>query len=737
MKVLSEINYRKDQIPIINYSEGTMAVPAVPGAGKTFIVTNLVAKLLVEHKNEKGKILVLTYMNSAANNFKGRIKKILEEKGIESTNGFEVMTIHSLAVKIIKEKPEVMMLSDEFNIADELQKTMILNDCISTFRASGGESAFRFFLKEQKSPIWYERQLEAWEDGFFDLISSAISSLKYNDITPKKLEDMTYSNKGILKIVSFIYKEYDKRLKQNGLLDYDDLLIYAYKTLCLDEGLREKFQNRYRYVFEDECQDSNEIQGKIIKLICKNHNNLVRVGDVNQSITGTFSSSDPKFFKEFMEEAQYCYEMNMSNRSSKDILDLANSLVKYVCNDLKQVECRDALKEIKIETVEKGQGYKENPQPDKYQISTRWYSNFDEEINETIRYVKGIKNKYPDKSIGILVPYNSQVSQVAKVLEREELEFEELGPNAKNKRRIIDSLAKIIDFIIECDDIEKLIEALSSVFIKTDNKEGKKDFLNMLRSYTVEELLYTDIKDKPLIIDDKCEMYTTFKYGLESLVEILEYSTTRIDKLILFIKDRLDLEEEEKSLVDYVAFYVRYLTNETPNITLVEILEVLSDNTNRVFNHIIDVVYEINGYEPEPGSITVCNYHKSKGMEWDSVFLLQLTEYNFPDNIYGKFQCDKWYLKDKYKNTEALIKSQIDVIVNGRLTENHYKQTKIDLINEKIRLLYVGITRAKEMLVMSGSSYKSEKDNKKQQQRPCLYLLKLNEIIKQKKEMNK
>lgn len=714
-----------------------MAVPAVPGAGKTFIVTNLVAKLLVEHKNEKGKILVLTYMNSAANNFKGRIKKILEEKGIESTNGFEVMTIHSLAVKIIKEKPEVMMLSDEFNIADELQKTMILNDCISTFRASGGESAFRFFLKEQKSPIWYERQLEAWEDGFFDLISSAISSLKYNDITPKKLEDMTYSNKGILKIVSFIYKEYDKRLKQNGLLDYDDLLIYAYKTLCLDEGLREKFQNRYRYVFEDECQDSNEIQGKIIKLICKNHNNLVRVGDVNQSITGTFSSSDPKFFKEFMEEAQYCYEMNMSNRSSKDILDLANSLVKYVCNDLKQVECRDALKEIKIETVEKGQGYKENPQPDKYQISTRWYSNFDEEINETIRYVKGIKNKYPDKSIGILVPYNSQVSQVAKVLEREELEFEELGPNAKNKRRIIDSLAKIIDFIIECDDIEKLIEALSSVFIKTDNKEGKKDFLNMLRSYTVEELLYTDIKDKPLIIDDKCEMYTTFKYGLESLVEILEYSTTRIDKLILFIKDRLDLEEEEKSLVDYVAFYVRYLTNETPNITLVEILEVLSDNTNRVFNHIIDVVYEINGYEPEPGSITVCNYHKSKGMEWDSVFLLQLTEYNFPDNIYGKFQCDKWYLKDKYKNTEALIKSQIDVIVNGRLTENHYKQTKIDLINEKIRLLYVGITRAKEMLVMSGSSYKSEKDNKKQQQRPCLYLLKLNEIIKQKKEMNK
>ena len=121
---MSKINYRKDQIPIMNYENGTMAVPAVPGAGKTFIVTNLVAKLLAENKNEKGKILILTYMNSAANNFKGRIKKILEEKGIDSTNGFEVMTIHSLAAKIIKEKPEVMMLSEDFNIADDLQKTI-------------------------------------------------------------------------------------------------------------------------------------------------------------------------------------------------------------------------------------------------------------------------------------------------------------------------------------------------------------------------------------------------------------------------------------------------------------------------------------------------------------------------------------------------------------------------------------------------------------------------------------
>ena len=736
---MTKINYRKDQIPIMNYECGTMAVPAVPGAGKTFIVTNLVAKLLEEKKNEKGKILILTYMNSAANNFKGRIKKILEEKGIESTNGFEVMTIHSLAAKIIKEKPEAMMLSEDFNIADDFQKTMMLNDCINTFRASGGETAFKFFLKEQKNQMWYDIQLEAWENGFFELVSKSISNLKYNDISPQSLEANTLSNKGILKIISFIYTEYDKRLKQNGLLDYDDLLIYAYKTLCSDDKLKEKFQNRYRYVFEDECQDSNEIQGKIIKLICEEHNNLVRVGDVNQSITGTFSSSDPKFFKEFMKEADYCYEMNMSNRSSADILELANNLVQFVCNDLSQIECRDALQEIEIKTVEKGQGYKENPEPDKYQINALWYRTFEDEVNKTVKFVKGLKAKYPNKSIGILVPYNSQLSQVSKVLEQEGLEFEELGPNSKNKRKIIDNIAKIIDFILEPDDIEKLITALSDVFIKTDNKEGKSDFLNILRQYTTEEILYSDIKDKPLIIDDKCDMYITFKVGLNYLVEILEHCTTKIDELILFIKERLDLKDEEKSLVDYVAFYVRYLINEMPNITLREILDILYDSRNKVFNYMIDVVYEINGYEPEPGSITVCNYHKSKGMEWDQVFLLQLNKFHFPDNINQKFQCDKWYLKDKYKNTEALIDNQIDLLVNGKITQNYYTKTKIDVINEKIRLLYVGITRAKDTLIMMGSSYQNEEEskNKKKMQEPCIYLTRLNQLIKNKRGMDK
>ena len=731
---MSKINYREDQLPIIQYENGKMAVPAVPGAGKTFIVTNLVAKLLEEKRQGKGKILILTYMNSAVNNFKVRIKKILEEKNIDEKNSYEVMTIHSLAVKIIKEKPEIVMLNEDFNIADDLQKTMILNECINNFKINGGEKAFRFFLKEQKDPIWADRQLDAWEKGFYDLVQNTISELKYKDISPQKLEEyMRENRRGILKIILPIYKEYERRLKANGLLDYDDMLILAYKALSIDKDLKIKYQNKYQYVFEDECQDSNEIQGKIIGLICEEHNNLVRVGDINQSITGTFSSSDPKFFKEFIEDSDYCYRMDMSNRSSKDIINLANELTRYVTQNL-QPECRDALEQMDIKTVPKNKGYKENPKPDKYQISYKYYKTFDKEIEQTVKFVRNIHKRYPDKSIGILVPYNDHINLVAKELIKEDLEFEELGPNSLRKRRIIDNIAIIIDFILNCDEKEKLIEVLDKVYIKTDNKEGKKDFLQLLRetNLTVEELLYDEECTKELIIDTDSDLYESFLFGLKNLKNIIEYPLTRIDKLILFIGNSMMMEDEERAIVDYLGFYVKYLLAENNSMNLQQIYNLLSDRKNRVFSYIIEVVSEINGYEALPGSITVCNYHKSKGLEWDCVFLLGMTQFNFPDNIYEKFQCDKWYLKEKYKNPESNIKAEIDFMLHGEVTKNYAKEIKENLIKEKIRLLYVGITRAKEMLILSASEKNSSTDRNKQN--PSMYLNILKNIIDKKGE---
>lgn len=750
---MRKITYREDQVPIMEYKSGTMAVPAVPGAGKTFIVTRLVTELLENNINGKEKILILTYMNSAVNNFKGRIKKLLNEKYGEDAeieenlseeeineikrknkdtlrrlnNSYEVMTIHSLATKIIKENPESAMLNEEFMIADDAQRSIILNECIESYLSTEkGRKYFYYFINYEKAKDKKTKKInedkargfeETWKQGFFDLVTRSISKLKYNGITPDILNERVNEDgyKGIMVIVSPIYEMYCKRLKLHGLLDFDDLLINAHKIVRDDDAIREKLNKKYKYIFEDECQDSNEIQGKIIKLIGGENPNIVRVGDINQSISGTFSESNPKFFREFIESANCCHRMDMSNRSSKDILELANLLVDYTKNSLPEIECRDALEDMKIKTVEKGKGYKENPEPKSYTINTKWLAagSFDDEIRETIRFVEGIKRKYPDKSIGILAPYNKDCNKIAAELKKHDLEFENLSSSSEKMRKVIDDIANILDFIIDNDNIDKLMDIIGSAFIKEESEEGKVDFLNIFKKFTTDELIYNFDEIDLGIVDDSSSIFVKFKNALEKIQEIMDYSWNRADLLVLFIRDRLDITEEEMAIAEYVAFYIKYLKREDQDVDFEYIVNVIKDRGNSSFRHILDITGNINGYEPTPGSVTVCTNHKSKGMEWDCVFMLKCTKYQFPSDLEFKLPCQKYFLKEKYNNPEALVASEIEKLTNGLERTNFDIELKLDQIREKIRLFYVSVTRAKEMLIISASVFNNDEDKKK------------------------
>ena len=750
---MRKITYREDQVPIMEYKSGTMAVPAVPGAGKTFIVTRLVTELLENNINGKEKILILTYMNSAVNNFKGRIKKLLNEKYGEDAeieenlseeeineikrknkdtlrrlnNSYEVMTIHSLATKIIKENPESAMLNEEFMIADDAQRSIILNECIESYLSTEkGRKYFYYFINYEKAKDKKTKKInedkargfeETWKQGFFDLVTRSISKLKYNGITPDILNERVNEDgyKGIMVIVSPIYEMYCKRLKLHGLLDFDDLLINAHKIVRDDDAIREKLNKKYKYIFEDECQDSNEIQGKIIKLIGGENPNIVRVGDINQSISGTFSESNPKFFREFIESADCCHRMDMSNRSSKDILELANLLVDYTKNSLPEIECRDALEDMKIKTVEKGKGYKENPEPKSYTINTKWLAagSFDDEIRETIRFVEGIKRKYPDKSIGILAPYNKDCNKIAAELKKHDLEFENLSSSSEKMRKVIDDIANILDFAIDNDNIDKLMDVIGTAFINDESEEGKADFLNIFKKFTTDELIYNFDELDLGIVDDSSSIFAKFKNALEKIREIIDYSWNRADLLVLFIRDRLDITEEEMAIAEYVAFYIKYLKREDQDVDFEYIVNVIKDRGNSSFRHILDITGNINGYEPTPGSVTVCTNHKSKGMEWDCVFMLKCTKYQFPSDLEFKLPCQKYFLKEKYNNPEALVASEIEKLTNGLERTNFDIELKLDQIREKIRLFYVSVTRAKEMLIISASVFNNDEDKKK------------------------
>lgn len=693
------LEYREDQKPIMEYVEGSMAVPAVPGAGKTFIITHLVTKLIEEGRHKPGKVLIVTYMNSAANNFKGRISKILQEKECRETSAFEVMTIHSLAVKIIKEKPEVLLANDDFRVLEDSRKIIYMNDCIRQWRDQGGERIFQWFLKDTNKGV-------EWEERFIGVVNSMISELKYHHISPEMLEqhcrnDSAY--RGLLRCIAPIYKDYTARLRMDGLLDYDDLLVLSYRALSMDTSLREKMQKRYAYIFEDECQDSNLLQGKILSLLSKSSGNLVRVGDVNQSISGTFTSSNPKFFRYFCRDAERLHKMDMAGRSSKDIIELANYLVYYVRNLMPEIRCREALEDLYIRPVPDGGAYKGNPKPEQYCIYTGLAKKWENEVEKTVATICNFKKKFPEKSIGILVPTNQQIEAVAEKLREKDLDCEELTPSNAASRRILNLVGSILAFSAEPDKHENLFYLIEFFLAEGDNKE-KEELYRFLLQFSVESLLYpqegvTHTEELTESLSHTA-LWKRFLDIIPLLRDLLEKRKGALYEYVLYIGNFLQLDEKDKAMIEFIAAYIQYHCRNTPNITTREIAGRLRDEKSKDFYLISETIYESQGYEPSPGSITVCTYHKAKGMEWDCVFLLDLTAYKFPDSVAKTTQGEIWYLKDAWRNPAVLGKADIETIFNGVKEEEPVIKSKIAYIEERIRLLYVGITRAREHLFL-------------------------------------
>ena len=280
-------------------------------------------------------------------------------------------------------------------------------------------------------------------------------------------------------------------------------------------------------------------------------------------------------------------------------------------------------------------------------------------------------------------------------------------------RKVIDDIANILDFIIDNDNIDKLMDIIGSAFIKEESEEGKADFLNIFKKFTTDELIYNFDEIDLGIVDDSSSIFVKFKNALEKIQEIMDYSWNRADLLVLFIRDRLDITEEEMPNAEQVAFYIKYLKREDQDVDFEYIVNVIKDRGNSSFRHILDITGNINGYEPTPGSVTVCTNHKSKGMEWDCVFMLKCTKYQFPSDLEFKLPCQKYFLKEKYNNPEALVASEIEKLTNGLERTNFDIELKLDQIREKIRLFYVSVTRAKEMLIISASVFNNDEDKKK------------------------
>lgn len=724
------IRYRKDQNKIMKYKSGSMGIQAVPGAGKTFIITNLVAQLIeeMEEENKGGKILVLTYMNSAVNNFKSRIRGILSEKELPKSR-FEVMTIHSLAMKIIRENSDIAFISEETEIIDDYKKSLLINAAIEDYEGQDKNSnkILSFMDKGYRNN---QDKVDKWYKEFTSMVLNSIKLLKYAGIDDSYLKEKTneLNYRGIMTIISPIYSLYQEKLRNNAYIDYDDILIMAYNILKSDPEVASYYQEKYVYIFEDECQDSNEIQGKIIELISRNPQvgnkskedmNLVRVGDVNQSITTTFAGSNPKFFVDFCKNADKSYTMNMAGRSSRDIIDVANKLVEIVKSDMTK-DYYDGLEELYIQEVEKNKGYKENPLVKSYSINSKSLDDFNQELSYVLSAIKYTREKFPNYSIGILCFSNFDVNDIGKRLEAEGIDFDKIGNDSQENMKIIYKIKLLVDFIIKPEDYDLFKQMIFECYIDrptsyelsdTEHERLERLFDKIdTEKYFYDEAYFEDILARAkTMVESSIEKAFINKLVVdrENIKSLLDYSKVDIYGLVNRIGQTLNIGSQEKVLVDYLAFYLSNLkTYEMADLNRISI--ALSPRNTRIFESIVSSIYDIGEHEVEPGSVSVSTMHKSKGMEWDLVVMCGVNSSDFPSSISDYFRIDRKYLRQGFKYPEAFVNKEIDDILGKKSKEIVYyeKSLKTEIIGERTRLLYVAITRAKRGLLILNSRSK-------------------------------
>ena len=293
--ILEKLN--EEQIKPVTDTEGAVLVLAGAGSGKTRVLTSRIAYIISEGKSDISGILAITFTNKAAGEMKERLSKMLGEGETKW-----ICTIHSMCVKILRQFYDRAGLKENFSIYSETERGNV--------------------IKKAYQELDYDDE---------KLLKSAkyhIGNAKMLGLDPDQYGRRFAFERGIDDVV-LIYERYNRHLKENNALDFDDLLLETLRLLKRDRETREYLADKFRYIHVDEFQDTNAVQYDIIKLLASKHGNLFAVGDDDQSIYGWRGAEIKNilsFDKDFPNAKVYKLERNY--RSTKNILSLANSIIK-------------------------------------------------------------------------------------------------------------------------------------------------------------------------------------------------------------------------------------------------------------------------------------------------------------------------------------------------------------------------------------------------------------------------
>lgn len=741
------VKLRPEQEEILKYRMGNMGISAVPGSGKTWTLSLLAAEIIKSNLLEDDQeVLVVTMVNSAVDNFHQRIQRFSKKKGVLPFWGYRVRTLHGLAHDIVRERPELVGLPEDFSIVDEQESRLIVAEGVRTWIHSNPEEVENILKSDLEPSQVYRVKNRKLPEALLEIGSGFIRLAKDKRLSPEQIQAKLESLQIPMNLVEMgneIYADYQRSLSYRGAVDFDDLISYALLALESDNNLLERLQYRWPYILEDEAQDSSRLQEAILELLSGNDGNWVRVGDPNQAIFETFTTANPKFLREFLQQKHVRdMQLSISGRSTRSIFDLANHLVEWTHDNHPIKEVRESLNYPPLihPTAEVDPNPNPQDEPSSIFLILKKYSS-DAEISAVADSLSKWLPSHPDDTVAVLVPQNKRGSDLALELKRRNLKFSDTLLKVTSQTRItagvIGSLLNYLSTPQSSRKLVKVYEHWLSLQPECDKSAAKVsiEFLRKIRRIedylTPEpgndwlEKIKTDIKN--------ITVYQLLRKFRDSILLWQSTVTIPIDQMLITIAQDLFTKPEDLALAHKLALILRQASRSHPEWKLEEFsneIELISKNKRRF----LGLSNADTGFDPErfKGEVVISTMHKAKGLEWDRVYLMSVNDYDFPSGFSGEnYIAEKWFVRNNL-NLLAETLAQFENVIS--LDEyKWYKEgdatleARIEYVRERLRLLYVGITRARKELVITWNSGRSGKSN------PAVSLIELAQYWNEKK----
>ncbi len=640
--------------------EGPVLVLAGPGTGKTQVLTTRIANILKQTDTDSSSILALTFTEAAGREMKQRLIKLIGKDGYF----VQVTTFHGFCNDIISQNPERFSRPAGMQNVTELEKIQIIKDILE-------EGSYQN-LKPINDPLYYSSH-----------IISSISTLKREGFTVARfgelvsiLKDEFEIDKDSLSKTNFterqkqvnknldlfdIYEKYQLKLTDLGRFDFDDMINWVVESFENDNDFLLSYQEKFQYFLVDEYQDTNSAQNRLIFNLASfwgQQANLFAVGDPNQSIyrfQGASKENLVQFEKAFPDHTKIV--LNENYRSTSTVLQVSAKLIGQ-----DRLNPNTDLKDTKIKTAKFSSSLIE----DEYLLSS---------------VEQKIKSGREPKDMAVIVKENQDIENLVNLFKQKNIPFRlEAGTNVLTTPLVSQflKLLKVVTALQDnLDDLDLFtvlnysylaLSPLSILKLSRLSYNNRQSLADTLISLSGEETAYTDV----VAVFNQFLNWNSLssQKSLPEMFQIIFQDSGLLNHILSLPQSVIELNRFNTLFDD-----AKTQSTAFPNLSLKQYLknfEVMQNNNIKLPEQVL------SGTE---NAVTLTTAHKSKGLEWQTVFI-----YRFADTHWGN------------KTRREMIKLPPGIIV----FENVEKEE--DKNSEERRLFYVALTRAKQEIILTGST---------------------------------